>query len=118
MPQKCRYDTFAHVLAALTIFSSIPSGCSSLCIGKSDFKSAFKTLAPAREQACLSWEILFNPKLGRHQVLPLWSHVFGSVGAVVAWFRTARFIQHVLESLFRLVTFWYVDDVFWAASSF
>ena len=117
MHQKCRYDTFAHALAALRHMSAIVLSTCGLGMGKSDFKSAFKTLSPSCEQEWLCWELLFNPKLGRFQVLPLWSQVFGSVGAVVAWFRTARLNQHIFESLFRLVTFWYVDDVFWAATS-
>ena len=61
----------------------------------------------------LSWALVFNPHENRHQVVPLWSQVFGSLGGVMAWFRVAKFVQHVMESLFGIVIMIYVDDCFW-----
>ena len=46
-------------------------------------------------------------------VAPIHSQAFGSLGAVAAWFRTAKLIQHLMLRLFGLVLFTYVDDCFW-----
>ena len=49
---------------------------------------------------------------------PFTSQSIGSLGAVMAWFRTAILFQTILETLFLLTTFIYVGDAFWAAPEF
>ena len=51
-------------------------------------------------------------------VVPIHSQAFGSLGAVVAWFRTVELIQVIMENLFQLVILCYVDDCFWATPRF
>ena len=46
---------------------------------------------------------------------PIRSQAFGSLGAVAAWFRAAKAIQHIMLRLFKLVLLTYVDDCFWVA---
>ena len=53
--------------------------------------------------------------LGRRVVAPIYCQAFGSVGAVVAWFRTTAMIQAILEEVFKVVVLAYVDDCFWIA---
>ena len=85
-----------------------------LSMGISDLKSAFKTLPASTEQAWLSWRLVYNPSLGRHQVAPLLSQSFGSLGAVMSWYRTVMLLQCILQNLFHITTMVYVDDCFWA----
>ena len=119
MPQKLRYDTFQHVMDLLSSLSSrmlennVATG---LHMGKADFQSAFKALPRAQNQAWLSGALVYNPIVGRLQAVPLWSQVFGSLGGVTSWFRTAKALQHIMFSLFFLVVFLYVDDAFWATT--
>ena len=47
--------------------------------------------------------------------MPIYCQAFGSVGAVVAWFRTTAMIQAILEEVFKVVVLAYVDDCFWIA---
>ena len=116
LPSKMRYNDFSELRAASTVLKSHwPGG---LQLGKSDFKSAFKTLPPSQEQRWLCYSLVFNPALQRHQVVPLYSQAFGSLGAVVAWYRTAMAVQHIMTNIFRLPVMIYVDDCFWLAPSF
>ena len=64
----------------------------------------------------MCWSLVFNPDEGRYQAAPLFSHTFGNLGAVAGWFRTARAVQHIVTTIFSLAVFFYVDDVFWAAT--
>ena len=66
----------------------------------------------------MCWSLVFNPAIRRHQVVPLYSQAFGSLGAVVAWFRTAMAVQHIMTEVFGLPVMVYVDDCFWIAPSF
>ena len=66
----------------------------------------------------MCFALVFNPELQRHQVVQLRSQAFGSLGGVVAWYRTAKMIQHVIQELFGLVVFIYVDDCFWLVPQF
>ena len=50
--------------------------------------------------------------------MPIQSQAFGSIGAVVAWFRTSKLLQVIMERLFGLLIFCYVDDCFWTAPKF
>ena len=112
LPSNIKYDKLTELMEAMRVLKQYGRGKPSL--GKSDFKSAFKTLSASAEQSWLSWCLIFNPEVGRHQVAPLRSQTFGSLGAVMAWYRTAMLLQHVLQQLFRVTTFIYVDDYFWA----
>jgi len=49
---------------------------------------------------------------GTHQIIQLHCQAFGSLGGVIAWYRTAMMIQHVMQELSDLVVFAYVDDCF------
>ena len=89
-----------------------------MSLGKSDFRAAFKTLPPSESQQWLCWTLIFNPVEGKLQVAPLYSQVFGSVGAVVAWYRTATALQAIMDRLFHLNVFIYVDDCFWTCPDF
>eukprot|EP00959_Pyramimonas_sp_CCMP1952_P399022 8361269-Pyramimonas_sp.AAC.1 len=73
-----------------------------IALGKTDFQSAFKTLPPDKDQEWMCWSLIFNPELGRYQVAPLWSHVFGNLGGVAGWYRTARALQHIATKTFSL----------------
>ena len=53
--------------------------------------------------------------MGRLSVVPLWSQVFSSLGGVTAWYRTARALQNIMLTVFRIPIFLYIDDAFWAA---
>ena len=81
-------------------------------MAKADFKSAFKTVPPYESQAWLSWALVYSPEAKKLQATRLNTQTFGSVGAVVAWHRTASAIQAIMESL-GIVIFVYVDDCFW-----
>ena len=56
---------------------------------------------------------MFGPVSAEFVVIPIQSQAFGSLGAVVAWFRTVKLIQCIMENLFQLVILCYVDDCFW-----
>ena len=84
-----------------------------LQLGKSDFQAAFKTLPAAESQGWLCWALIYSTAEERHQVVPVQSQSFGSFGAVVAWHRAACLLQSIMQSLFGLVVFSYVDDFFW-----
>ena len=116
MPSKLRYNSFSDLkAAATTIKESWPGG---LSLGKEDFKSAFKTLPPGQDQQWLCWALVYNTDLQRHQVVPLYTQCFGSLGAVVAWYRTVSMIQNIMSELFGLVVFVYVDACFWVAPDY
>ena len=112
IPSKIKYNSFAEILEAARILKSGHKG--GLLLGKADFKSAFKTLPTHEEHRWMNWGLVYNPELQRHQVTPLYSQTFGSLGAVMAWYRTAMLLQHILQEEFSLTTFIYVDDCFWA----
>ena len=76
LPSKIEYDKFTELMEATRVFKRYTDG--KLTLGKSDFKSAFKTLSASGEQSWLSWCLVFNPEVGRHQVAPLLSQTFGS----------------------------------------
>ena len=117
--QKLKYDGFDHMLSALRLAAETQGGsyaAQGIHMGKADFKSAYKTLPADETQHWLCWAVVYNPDLERLQVVPLWSQVFGSLGGVTAWFRTARAIQHIMLVTFGLPIFLYVDDAFWASS--
>ena len=84
-----------------------------LRVGKADFKSASKTLSAAGEKQWLCYSLAYNPELQRFQVIRLYTQAFGSLGGVVAWYRTAKLIQTIMLDLFHIVVFAYVDDFFW-----
>ena len=84
-----------------------------LRLGKADFKSAFKTLPVASDQKWLCYSLVYNPEKQCLQVVQLWTQAFGSLGGVVAWYRTAKLIQKIMLELFHIVVFAYVDDFFW-----
>ena len=110
IPSKLRYDGFNELQQAASILKSSWPG--QLEMGKADFKSAYKTVPPATDQAWLCWALVYNPHLGEHQVTQLHSQTFGSLGAVIAWYRAAKAIQTVMEQL-GLVVQLHVDDCFW-----
>ena len=119
LPQKFKYHGFMHMFAALQALAgvlAVQGSSGGLQMGKTDFRSAFKTLPAASDQSWLCWALVFNTDAKRLQAVPLWSQVFGSLGGVTGWYRTARAIQCVLCTLFFVLVFFYVDDVFWAAT--
>ena len=61
---------------------------------------------------------MYCPTERKHKVAHINSQSFGSLGAVAAWYRTARMVQHVMLSIFGYVIFVYVDDCFWVAPEF
>jgi len=116
MPEKLSYNGFHELVEAASLIHELTHVGSLL--GKADFKSAFKTLPPNTEQKWLCYALVFNPELARHQVVQLKSQAFGSLGGVISWYRTAMMIQTVMEKLFGLVIFIYVDDCFWIVPRF
>ena len=110
-PCRIRYNSFAELMEAAQVMKQ--GHTDGLLLGKADFRSAFKTLPTSLDQSWMNWGLVYNPEMERHQVVPLFTQTFGSLGAVMAWFRTAMLLQHVLENEFGLTTFVYVDDCFW-----
>ena len=85
MTQKMVYDGFPQLLAALAIMAGELQGLAvpnSIVLGKTDFKSAFKTLPFPSNQSWMCWALVFQPMMSDWVVVPLWSHVFGNVGGV------------------------------------
>lgn len=118
MPEKLVYDGFDHMKSALGVATSSIVGHGlepDAAMGKSDFKSAFKTIPASDEHEWLCWALVYNPDEGRLQAVPIYSQVFGSLGGVTGWYRTARAIQHIMLTMFFVAIFFYVDDAFWAA---
>ena len=111
VPSKIEYDNFEEMVEAMRVLKRYVPG--KLTMGKSGFKSAFKTLPAHADQAWHCCCIVYNPEVGKHQAAPLLSQSFGSLGAVMAWYRTAMLIQQIMQVLFRVTTFIYVDDCFW-----
>ena len=111
-----RYSGYGELRDASALLKKHCSG--KLCLGKSDFWSAFKTLPPSEGQTWLCCTLSFNPVVGKLQVAPLYSQAFGSVGAVVAWYRTATALQTIMDRIINLNVFSYVDDCFWACPDF
>ena len=99
---------------ALTL---VAGSLGSRLMGKADFKAAFKTLGVIASQRWLCWGLVFNLEANRLQAVPLFSQLFGSLGGVAAWFRTAKAIQNIMLKIFKLPIYFYVDDAFWAATS-
>ena len=89
-----------------------------LVLGRADFKSAYKTLPPQEDQRWMCWSLVFDPCFSTRKVVPLFFQAFGSLGAVVAWYRTATAVQHIMTHLFGLPIMVYVDDCFWLAPKF
>ena len=116
MPQKLKYDGLPQLLGAMRAVVAESAGNAGVTVGKEDFKSAFKTLPPKASHNWLCWALVFNPEEYDWVAVPLWSHVFGNLGGVTGWYRTARAIQHVMLTVFCTTIFFYVDDVFWAGS--
>ena len=110
-PSRLQYDSFGEMREALEVIRKQWSG--DLQIGKSDFEAAFKTLPAAAAQGWMCWALVYNTDCELLQVVPVQSQSFGSLGAVMAWHRTACLLQQIMSSLFGLVTFSYVDDFFW-----
>ena len=116
MPSKMRYDGFGDVHHASRILKETwPQG---LTLGKADFKSAFKTLPPNKAHKWLCWSLVYNTDIGDFVAVPIHSQAFGSLGAVVAWFRTVKMIQALMQNLLGLVLFSYVDDCFWITPAY
>jgi len=111
MPEKLKYDSFPQLKEASTHLRARTDR--PLRMGKADFKSAFKTLPPKADQEWLCFALVWNPHLKRLQVIQLFTQAFGSLGGVVAWYRTAKLLQTVMLELFDIVVFAYVDDFFW-----
>lgn len=111
MSEKLAYDGFGQLKESCARFrSKCPN---KLKMGKADFKSAFKTLPPAENQKWLCFSLVYNPVEKKLQVIQLFTQAFGSLGGVVAWYRTAKMIQCIMQELFGIVVFAYVDDFFW-----
>ena len=110
MPSKMRYDGFNELHHAFRILKE--TWLQGLTLGKAEFKSAFKTLPPSKTQQRLCWSLVYNTDIGEFVAVPSHSQASGSLGAVVAWFRTVKMIQAVMQNLFGLVLFSYVDDCF------
>ena len=108
-----RYDTLSDLMEASRLVKEHITD--NIALGKSDFKSAFRALPACTDQSWLSWGVFYNPDVQRLQAAPLLSQSLGSLGAVMAWLRAAMMIQKVLEEIFMLTTFIYVDDCFWVA---
>ena len=111
MPEKLHYDGFVHLQDSAKAYTEKTGH--RLRMGKADFKSAFKTLPASKEQDWLCWSLVWNPKLERLQAIRLHTQAFGSLGGVVAWYRTAKLIQTIMLELFDIIVFAYVDDFFW-----
>jgi len=111
MPEKLKYDSFPELKEASSHLRRETHR--PLKMGKADFKSAFKTLPPSADQEWLCFALVWNPHLQKLQVIQLFTQAFGSLGGVVAWYRTAKLLQKVMLELFDIVVFAYVDDFFW-----
>ncbi len=96
-PNRLHYNNFHELQQAAMVLQENWVG--ELVMAKADFKSAFKTVPPHESQAWLSWALVYNPVAHKLQATRLNTQTFGSVGAVVAWHRTASAIQAILESL-------------------
>ena len=66
----------------------------------------------------LCWSLVFDPEQREYVVIPIQSQAFGSLGAVVAWFRTVKMIQVIMEQLFGIVIVAFVDDCFWVTPKY
>ena len=93
MTEKLKYDGFGELQEAVSAMWR-HSG-KELRLGKSDFKSAFKTLYVSEDQEWLCHALVFNPETQKWQVVQLLSQTFGSLGGVVAWHRIAKAIQTI-----------------------
>ena len=111
LPSKMRYDSYDSLQAAAAELKR--QWPDELCMGKADFKSAFKTLPVDEEQGWMCYALIYSPDAERHMVAPIRSQAFGSLGAVAAWFRIAKAIQCIMLRVFKVVIFAYVDDCFW-----
>ena len=116
LPSKMAYNNFDELQQAARELKAGWKG--SLELGKADFKSAFKTLPPAKEHRWLCYSLVFDPNIHEYVVIPIYSQAFGSIGAVVAWFRTSKLLQVMMEKISGLLIFCYVDDCFWTAPQF
>ncbi|CAK0825839.1 unnamed protein product [Prorocentrum cordatum] len=117
MPQTFRYDTHDHMFESLQHLAEVSREAGlelDACMGKTDFRSAL--LPPAQEHLWMCWSLLFNPEAERYQAAALFSYTFGNLGTVAGWFRTAGALQQIVTTIFLLAVFFYVDDVFWAAT--
>ena len=100
--ERVHYDNFQELSAGLETFHSELTASVSLSMGKSDFKSAFKTLPILEAHQWLCWALVWDPLERIHKAVPLFSHVFGNIGGVTAWFRAAKAIQHIMLKLFGI----------------
>ena len=120
LPQRMKYDGYDSLQHALTTIKqrleNVGKSLVEVSVGKADFKSAFKTLPPSDSQTWLCWALAFDPVSSCLKAVPLWSHVFGNIGSVAAWFRTVKAIQAILHVVFKLPILFYVDDGFWVGT--
>ena len=119
MTEKLHYDGFPELKEAAARMSKKQKAGIDECLrmGKADFKSAFKTLPPSKGHRWLCFSLVYNPEKEKLQVVQLFTQAFGSLGGVVAWYRTAKVLQHILLELFHIPVFAYVDDFFWVSVS-
>ena len=103
MPSKLRYNGFSELREAAGIIKQ--DWAEELIMGKADFKSAFKTLPVSLDQSWLGWALVFCPEDGKLKGVPLYIQSFGSLGAVVAWYRTAMLVQQLMQTLFGTIFF-------------
>ena len=101
VPSKMRYNSYDALKEASSILKDSTDGM--LQMGKADCKSAFKTLPVSSDQQWLGWALVYCPTERKHKVAQINSQSFGSLGAVAAWYRTARLVQHVMLNIFGYV---------------
>ena len=122
LPQRMKYVNYDNLQSALSAtrrrLVNAKQYSTPISIGKADFKSAFKTLPPKDDQTWMCWSLVFDPDACCLKAVPMWSHVFGNIGSVAAWYRTVKAIQAILHGIFRLPISFYVDDGFWVATEY
>ena len=87
---KIRHNMFAELIEAVQVVKHGHTG--GLLLGKADSRSALITFPTPKDQSWINWGLVYNPDKGRHQVVPFFTQTFGSLGAVMARFRTAMLL--------------------------
>ena len=68
IPSKLQYSGYGDLKDAAASLKQ--HWTENICLGKADFKSAYKTLPPSRSQEWLCWSLIFNPVEQKLQVAP------------------------------------------------
>ena len=65
----------------------------------------------------MRWALAWDADCERRTAAPLWSRVFGNLGGVTGWHRTAKAIQRITLRALHIAILIYVDDAFWPGTN-